>query len=145
MRGNPRPAVERFWEKVDKTSGCWLWTAALWKGYGRIAVGRRMVKAHRFSYELLIGPIPDGMTIDHRCRVRSCVNPAHLEVVTNAENVMRGHGACAQHARKTHCANGHAFTDENTYVRPSRPRARECVSCQRQAGRAYKARKRAQA
>jgi hypothetical protein len=70
MRGNPRPAVERFWEKVDKTSGCWLWTAALWKGYGRIAVGRRMVKAHRFSYELLIGPIPDGMTIDHRCHAR---------------------------------------------------------------------------
>ena len=75
---------ERFWAKVDKTDDCWLWTANRTNaGYGHFWLDRRMVLAHRFAYELLIGPIPDGLTLDHLCRVRACVNPAHLEAVTN--------------------------------------------------------------
>lgn len=87
--------IERFLSKVDKRAdGCWHWTAALMpNGYGYFRVStprRRMVYAHRAAYELLVGPIPDGMVIDHLCRNKSCVNPEHLEVVTQGENVRRG-------------------------------------------------------
>lgn len=86
------PLEQRFWMKVNKTSTCWLWTAATQqKGYGIFGVGTgRTTPAHRYSYELHVGPIPEGMQIDHLCRVRSCVNPAHLEVVTPLQNVRRG-------------------------------------------------------
>ena len=87
----PRTAKERFWAKVKKTDGCWLWTG--WKndrGYGNFEVdSTRTVKAHRFAYEVLVGPIPDGLTLDHLCRNPSCVNPEHLEPVTLRENIMR--------------------------------------------------------
>src|SRR6266496_2265386 len=90
--------VTRFWAKVDRSGGsraCWLWTGKTGRdGYGRIGLGGRgalvRVRAHRFAYELLIGPIPDGLQIDHLCRVRHCVNPAHLEPVTQRENILRG-------------------------------------------------------
>lgn len=90
VRPQSRPLKERFWEKVDKTSGCWLWTGALTDGYGQISVGQNMVKlAHRLSYEWVKGAIPDGLAIDHMCHTRRCVNPAHLRLATwkqNAEN-----------------------------------------------------------
>lgn len=96
----PDPPVEewasRFWDKVDKDGhdGCWLWTdATSWNGYGRFYTGSRVMSAHRLSYELAVGPIPDGLQIDHLCRVRACVNPAHLEPVTLAENIRRGAAA----------------------------------------------------
>jgi hypothetical protein len=82
--------VERFWAKVDKTDDCWIWTGYVdrWTGYGQIGVGGRQNKdwTHRVAYRLMNGPIPDGMTIDHRCRNRVCVNPAHLRAVTMKQN-----------------------------------------------------------
>lgn len=107
---------ERFWEKVDTSGECWLWTAYLdYKGYGRLHVGDKVILAHRWAYEALVGPIPEGLTVDHLCRVRRCVNPYHLEAVSATENVMRGESLPAQNARKTHCKRGHEFTPENTY------------------------------
>lgn len=89
----PRSASpgERFWAKVDHTPTCWIWSGSRdGKGYGLFWDGDRQVRAHRFAYELLREPIPDGLTIDHLCRVTSCVNPDHMEVVTVSENVRRG-------------------------------------------------------
>jgi hypothetical protein len=95
---------------------CWIWEGPrTTKGYGRICIAGKDTQAHRLAYELFVGPIPVGLTIDHLCRVHECVNPRHLEAVTNRENLLRGHGACAEHARKTHCPRGHAYDEANTY------------------------------
>lgn len=107
----PRPAVERVMAKVVfQSASCWLFTGALSKGYGIIGLpGRRTAKAHRVVYEALVGPIPEGLTLDHLCRNRACVNPEHLEPVTLAENKARGENPAALNARKTHCPNGHPY------------------------------------
>ena len=98
-------------------SGCWLWTGGIdGDGYGVFSiVNYKPVSAHRFAYELHRGPIPEGLTIDHLCRVRCCVNPDHLEAVTRRVNTMRGFGALAMNARKTMCSLQHPFSTENTY------------------------------
>jgi len=85
--------VNRFWAKVEKGPGCWEWTASKIKGHGRIGHERGTLYAHRISYELHNGPITDGMVIDHICRNRGCVNPAHLREVTNRENCQNRAGA----------------------------------------------------
>lgn len=88
----PRPMSERLAEKTDVTpGGCWLWTGYVMKstGYGQIGVGQRLVLTHRASYEAHVGPIPRGLHVDHLCRVRRCINPDHLEAVTQAENNRR--------------------------------------------------------
>lgn len=125
-----RPPVEpstRFWPKVRKTETCWLWTAAVdRRGYGRFQLQGRTVGAHRFAYELLVGPITAGLQIDHLCRVTSCVNPAHMEPVTADENRRRE----AEANRKSHCPRGHEFTPENTYVSPTNG-GRNCRTCDR--------------
>jgi hypothetical protein len=121
--------LRRFWAKVYRgpVSECWLWQAGQSTGgYGQFWDGGD-VAAHRASYEHHVGPIPVGLTLDHLCRVRSCVNPAHLEPVSNRVNVLRGNGACARHARKTHCLRGHAFTKENTRLNSSGSRV--CRVC----------------
>lgn len=87
-------------------------------------------KAHRAAYELLIAPIPNDKVIDHLCRNPSCVNPDHLEVVTQRENILRGIGPSAIHARKTHCPRGHPYSGDNLYISPNRQR--RCRTCQRQ-------------
>jgi predicted DNA-binding transcriptional regulator AlpA len=87
-----RTVEERFWEKVEPTGFCWEWTAFKdRKGYGRFRVDDRTMQAHRVAYELLVGPIPEGLHLDHLCRNTSCVNPDHLEPVDLAENVRRGY------------------------------------------------------
>lgn len=129
-----------FWRRVDKNGdgGCWLWTGAKTSnGYGYLNTdgGRRL--AHRFSYESLVGPIPAGLQLDHLCRVRHCVNPTHLEPVTQRENVLRGEGLSAANARKTHCSRGHEYTPENTYIyAEGRRHCRPCALANARARRA---------
>lgn len=135
MRWRDMTREDRFWAKVDKRGPdeCWLWTGVLYpNGYGRFQYVRRQhVRAHRFAYELLIGPIPEGLVIDHvkerGCTSRACVNPAHLEPVTNRENILRGDAPSAVAARKSHCPHGHEYTSENTMVR--KDGARACKTC----------------
>jgi hypothetical protein len=95
-------------------SGCWVWTGAVSvHGYGVVKIDKKDQRTHRVFYEMLVGKIPDGLVIDHLCRVRCCVNPAHLEPVTNKENILRGISPQAINGKKTHCKNGHEFTKEN--------------------------------
>jgi len=125
---------ERFWVKVKKgnPTDCWEWTAAIGvkNGYGYFRFNGHWVLAHRFAYELIHGPIPKGLTIDHRCRNRACVNPSHLEVVTHKTNILRGLGVAAQLAKKTHCSKGHPYDLFNTYTYPNG--TRDCRECRRQ-------------
>jgi len=128
-----RPLWDRVWEKVDPDGDCWLWTAAHnHLGYGQIwdSDAWRVVMAHRAVYELLVGPIPVGLELDHLCRVHGCVNPDHLDPVTHRENIRRGAPAAAEFQRaKTHCPHGHPYDQENTYVNPKG--SRECLACRK--------------
>jgi hypothetical protein len=114
--------AERFWRRVKKTKDCWLWQGPQTKGYGIVSgvfsdgPTKNMV-AHRIAWELTNGPIPRGMTLDHLCRVRHCVRPDHLEIVTYKENALRGDkNFCAINARKTHCPYGHPYDLFNTVI-----------------------------
>lgn len=124
--------MERFWSKVDvgHPLGCWEWMAGKFRtGYGGFYVDRErwMVKAHRFAYEELIGPIPDDLVLDHLCRNILCVNPDHLEAVTQVENLRRGQSPAAKNARATRCPEGHAYDEANTRVTPlGHRRCRKC-------------------
>jgi hypothetical protein len=115
----PESAQQRFWSKValPNEQGCMLWTGYITsQGYGRLSVRRRMMLAHRVSYELTFGLIPDGLPLDHLCRTPACVAPLHLEPVTQRENTLRGVGPAAVNARKTHCPQGHPYNEANTYL-----------------------------
>lgn len=136
----------RIYVRLD--SGCWEWLGVIApNGYGMLGIGRRSLGekrtayAHRLSYETFVGPIPAGHDLDHLCRNRCCCNPAHLEPVTRRENNLRGDGPAilsALNGSKTHCKNGHAFTPENTRMRPTG--GRECKECRRQIKARYLAR-----
>lgn len=124
----------RFWSKVDTGSAdrCWLWTGTInERGYGRFWDGTRHVRAHRYAYESLVGPIPDGHELDHvrarGCTHRHCVNPAHLEPVLHQENMRRA-------SDRPTCRQGHPFTPENTITRPTQ---RLCRTCDRARKRRY--------
>lgn len=120
---------EGFWGRVVKTQSCWLWTGAMTGGYGQVRFAGGFIRAHRLAYELTNGQIPDGLDLDHLCRVTNCVNPAHLEPVTRPVNILRGVGMSAKRARQTHCKRGHEFTPENTYKWRT---SRICRACARQ-------------
>lgn len=103
---------ERLMSKVDvdDDTGCWLWTGAIDRyGYGQIGVEGRVTGVHRASYSTFVGPIPEGLTIDHLCRVRRCLNPEHLETVTSRENTLRGDTIQARNAAKSRCPKGHPY------------------------------------
>ncbi len=128
--------TERFWSRVrtGARDDCWLWEGSMRRdGYGQFSVGgrsnRRQMMPHRIAYEMIIGPIPVGKILDHLCRVRHCVNPRHLEPVTNRENVLRGDGVTARNARKTHCPQGHPLAGHNLVPTFLRMGARKCRRC----------------
>ena len=141
----PLPFLRRLQEsEALGRDRCWLWPGAvnIRHGYAyACAPGRgskgRPVLAHRYAYQLLRGPIPDGMHLDHLCRVRHCFNPWHLEAVTPQENLLRSTNHIARNAEKTHCPHGHPYSGENTYRKPSMHGAtRECRTCHRERERA---------
>ena len=139
----PAPIEKRFYENIFPVpeSGCWLWVGNVSTfGYGTIYHKGKSRRAHRISYEMHVGPVPEGLVLDHLCRVRCCVNPAHLEPVTNAENSLRGYGIPARNSRKTHCLNGHGFTPENTRIK--RNGQRKCRVCEREEAKRIRDRKR---
>lgn len=118
--------VARFWVKLAPLEDCWMWQGDFdGHGYGRHRVAGRGIAAHRYAYELLRAPIPEGLVIDHLCRRPKCVNPWHLEPVTFIENVRRGLAV----GKRSHCRRGHAFTPENTYLAPRG--SRECIACRK--------------
>ena len=142
LRGpKARPVIDRFAEKIALTdSGCIVWLAGTnGVGYGLIGLhpdeGSRKCYVHRWSYEHHVGPIPEGLHLDHLCRNTLCVNPDHLEPVPPAVNNLRGVGSPAENFRKTHCHKGHALSGANLYITPSTG-YRHCRECAREHDRA---------
>jgi len=134
---------DRFWDKVEAVSetGCWRWTAGLRNGYGHYWAGvDRTRYAHRVSYEAFACEISKGLVLDHLCRNRKCVNPSHLEVVTHKVNILRGEGACAKHARKALCSQGHSY--DKVYKTGKQKGMRYCGTCKNKRQRARRLRNR---
>lgn len=149
--GRPRMSVmDRIRERtsVDPETGCWEWLgAATVTGYGRMMVTRehkthRSTLVHRAAYEELVGPIPEGLQLDHLCKNTMCCNPDHLEPVTHLENLLRSDTPSNTFREATHCIHGHEFTPENTY---RTDRGRYCRACRRRRNQESDARKRARA
>lgn len=134
--------IARFEAKLaEGPGGCWLWMSNKnHRGYGQFTVRAGWNStAHRWSYRLHIGEVPEGLELDHLCRVRHCVNPWHLDPVPHIVNVERG-----EQAQRAHCPKGHPYDEGNTYVRPignGKRRGRHCKECQRDAVRRYRARR----
>lgn len=132
-------AIARFWSRVDTTESCWAYSGPSFnqRGYGAFNYRYKRYAAHRVAYQLLKGDIPPEYVVDHLCRNVCCVNPQHLEAVTNHENVVvRGVvSPTSINARKTHCSRGHLFDDENTHYKPQYGRSvgiqRMCRVCDR--------------
>jgi hypothetical protein len=137
----PRPTFEdRLFSRVTEgANGCWLWGGARVRdGYGTIGRDGRNLRAHRVMYEYFIVEIPEGLDLDHLCRVRHCVNPWHLDPVTRQVNIIRGDKP-GINASKTHCPHGHEYTEENTIRHRG---SRFCLTCKRERGREYARKKR---
>lgn len=129
---------KRFWSHVDKTPTCWFWKGSLTQGYGYLKIKGKNTSSHRFSYELLREKIPFGKVLDHLCRTRSCVNPDHLEVVSNKENILRGVGLGAIESRMVNCKYGHPLQGNNLYIRLDGKR--RCRLCNKNAAKEWRGR-----
>lgn len=116
----------------EPNSGCWLWEAGQSQGYGYVWLKGQMLRVHRVVYELLVGHIPRRLELDHKCRVRCCCNPEHLEPVTKKVNLQRGVGVGAMNALKTHCPKGHSLKD--AYTTSGK---RQCRTCAKQRALRY--------
>ena len=130
---------ERFAQKVEADGECWLWMASKDPcGYGQFYWQRRVRKAHCVAYELVVGPVPTGLELDHLCRIRHCVRPSHLDPVPHLVNVKRGiHGVLT-----THCPSGHAYDATNTHMKQGG--GRKCRACDRDRHNARNAQLRAE-
>jgi hypothetical protein len=150
--------IKKFWPKVEKSGPipecnpslgqCWTWKGAINKtGYGHLSIGRPnkgSVRAHRLAYLLCVGPIPEGLILDHLCRNRACPNPAHVEPVTHRENLLRGNGFVGINHRKTHCPKGHPYSGHNLINRFYKGKhMRICRICINQKTANWQARQRA--
>lgn len=137
------PLEQRLWPNVAPLSldACWPWNGSVVsRNRGRITNDGRLQYVHKLIWEMLNGPVPEGLELDHLCRNPNCVNPRHLEAVTHQENIRRGDNRTNNAlANKTHCPQGHEYTPENTYYQPKMPTSRHCKICRRE----YKARLRA--
>lgn len=139
VKGQPNQCIQGHYPKkhpdyVEENRGyktpCWIWQGNHDRlGYGLINRLEHQGVAHLWFWKQVNGPVPEGLELDHLCRVRLCVNPTHFEAVTHEENVKRGTSFAAVNARKTHCIHGHEFTPENTHVRPNGHRT--CRTCRR--------------
>lgn len=119
----------RFRDKINISGGCWVWTAAITNnGYGRVKIKGKTVVAHKAVFQLLVGPVRDGLTLDHKCRNRACVNPDHLEPVTMRVNVLRGETITGANSRKSHCHVGHPLAGDNLFIRNDG--RRRCKTCE---------------
>lgn len=136
-------SMERFWDKVDKSGECWIWTARIApNGYGHFWFNGKSRSAHSVAMELAGRDVPAGMVIDHTCNVRACVNVDHMRVVTQRENCFADHSAAQPrvNAEKTHCPHGHPYDEENTEHRNGR---RFCRTCGRESCRKTRMKKKA--
>ena len=134
----PTPPEERFWPKVEKTNGCWNWIGTTNRGYGQFNLHKRVrTYAHRFSYELAKGMIPEGLTVDHLCKNTFCVNPDHLEAVTLRENLLRGNTFQAANAKKVRCQKGHPLEGDNLVQCLLKRGKRICRTCRNEKRRKY--------
>jgi len=135
--------IARFMSKVEKTDNCWEWQAqsTTGKGYGTFWLNNKMNVAHRISYEIFVGYVPHGKVLDHLCRNRACVNPEHLDVVTQKINCIRGNTG-KHEADKTHCPQGHLYYDHIREKRSGRVCGRICLPCKADSSRRYRAKMR---
>lgn len=154
--GAPRKGFKEHYARLDTSDPevCWPWPGGdNGDGYGQLRAHPLNHRAHKYFYERIVGPVPDGLVLDHTCHDpesceggkqcphRKCCNPSHMVIVTHRENLLRGNTSAAENAAKTHCVNGHEFTEENTFRRRG---SRECRECMRVRARDYARKKKEQ-
>lgn len=146
LRGHKLTPEDRFWARVETGDGCWLWQGALdGKGYGQMMWDGKPGRTHRWAYEHFVGPIPEGMTIDHMCGVPRCVRPDHLRAVTLQQNILAHHREQTQTCRQGHDTTfpGSTVTRKKSDRKSGVRFVRKCVECERLSAERRRVRERA--